>query len=638
MVVDGALRQDERIMRQKLLPTLFSLFLGVALFGQGVGINNPTPDASALLDLTSTGKGLLLPRMTTVQRDAIPLPATSLLIYNSTSASFEYFDGVAWAAIASPGWSLTGNTGTNPTTNFIGTTNAQPLAFRTNGIERMRIGAGATTQVGINTTTPGSTLHVLFTLPNNINSAVQVETNQGTSNTNIGFRNSITNSFASLGMQSNGDFGLGLSCNFGGCGFGTEAFRVKANGNFGIGTSNAAERLHVVGNIRMVDGNQATGRVMVSNAFGTASWQAPNASLFGGWGTTGNAGTDPTNFLGTTDAVDLNIRTANTQRLSIAANGKVFLGTSVPTTDSWAGFSKAVLGTNDTDNDLTLRSSGTDIPIFNVLRSSGTMAAPTVLPNGAEVGGVRFWKYTGTGIFDGYVPAGRVTSIATTTGALLQLGIGTTAAMTVTSANTVGIGTSAPSEELEVVGSVLTSGDGEGVIVDAGGSKRVGLMKYAGSEGALVHGNTVPLRFGQVDQTDVTGGTFTEQVRIDNNGNVGIGLPAPATKLHVNGAIATLPIVLSATTSPFVFPPGDRTYIRFASTSTPVNRTVIFANGLTPGQLLIVECIAPGGFNGIRFSDQVNMNVSGIRDLTIDDTITFIWNGTKWVEIAFSDN
>ncbi|MBP6313097.1 MAG: hypothetical protein WAR83_10200 [Flavobacteriales bacterium] len=35
------------------------------LLGQGVGINNNTPDASALLDLTSTGKGLLLPRLTT---------------------------------------------------------------------------------------------------------------------------------------------------------------------------------------------------------------------------------------------------------------------------------------------------------------------------------------------------------------------------------------------------------------------------------------------------------------------------------------------------------------------------------------------------------------------------------------------
>ncbi|MBK9176694.1 MAG: hypothetical protein IPM46_10255 [Flavobacteriales bacterium] len=262
-------------MRKPIL--LFTLLLSGLAAAQGVGINNATPHASALLDLTSTGKGLLMPRMTTVQRDAISAPAASLLIYNTTTARFEYFDGLAWVPLVSTGWSLTGNAGTNPAANFMGTADAQPLTFRTGGVERMRIGAGANTSVGINTAAPGHTLHVLFTLPNNINSAVMVETNQPTSATNIGFRNSTNTSFSSLGMLSNGDFGLGLGCNFGGCAFGTEAFRVKANGNFGIGTANAQERLHVVGSIRMVDGNQAAGRVLMSDANGTGSWAAPTA-------------------------------------------------------------------------------------------------------------------------------------------------------------------------------------------------------------------------------------------------------------------------------------------------------------------------------------------------------------------------
>lgn len=267
------------MLRKLLFPTAF-LLCTIAL-GQGVGINNPTPHASALLDLTSTGKGLLLPRMTTAQRDAIVAPAASLFIFNTTNARFEYFDGLAWVPLVNTGWSLADNAGTNPVTNFIGTTDAQQLAFRTGGVERMRIMSGAITSVGINTTTPSSTLHVLFTLPNNINSAMQVETNQANSATNIGFRNTPNTRFASLGMLSNGDFGLGIDCNFGGCGFGTEVFRIKPNGNFGIGTANALDRLHVVGSIRMVDGNQAAGRVLVSDGNGTGSWAVPTSLASG---------------------------------------------------------------------------------------------------------------------------------------------------------------------------------------------------------------------------------------------------------------------------------------------------------------------------------------------------------------------
>jgi hypothetical protein len=49
-----------------------------------VGIGTETPDPSALLDVDSTTKGLLMPRLSTVQRDAILLPATGLVIYNLT--------------------------------------------------------------------------------------------------------------------------------------------------------------------------------------------------------------------------------------------------------------------------------------------------------------------------------------------------------------------------------------------------------------------------------------------------------------------------------------------------------------------------------------------------------------------------
>jgi hypothetical protein len=52
--------------------------------------------ASAILDLTSTTKGFRAPSMTTTQRNAISSPATGLLIYNTTTAAYEFYNGSAW--------------------------------------------------------------------------------------------------------------------------------------------------------------------------------------------------------------------------------------------------------------------------------------------------------------------------------------------------------------------------------------------------------------------------------------------------------------------------------------------------------------------------------------------------------------
>jgi len=65
------------------------------------GIGTATPNSSSLLDVTSTTKGVLVPRMTKTQRDAIVSPATGLLIYQTNStAGFYYYSGSAWTAVS----------------------------------------------------------------------------------------------------------------------------------------------------------------------------------------------------------------------------------------------------------------------------------------------------------------------------------------------------------------------------------------------------------------------------------------------------------------------------------------------------------------------------------------------------------
>ena len=78
---------------KQIAPNLLFFFFAISQFMSAqVGIGTTNPDASSILDLTSSSQGLLAPRMTTVQRDAIISPAVGLLIYNTSTSHFNYFD------------------------------------------------------------------------------------------------------------------------------------------------------------------------------------------------------------------------------------------------------------------------------------------------------------------------------------------------------------------------------------------------------------------------------------------------------------------------------------------------------------------------------------------------------------------
>jgi hypothetical protein len=72
------------------LLVLSLLFVATNAMAQ-IGIGTITPDSSSILEILSTDKGVLLPRLTTIQRDAIETPATSLIIFNTTTLAFNYY-------------------------------------------------------------------------------------------------------------------------------------------------------------------------------------------------------------------------------------------------------------------------------------------------------------------------------------------------------------------------------------------------------------------------------------------------------------------------------------------------------------------------------------------------------------------
>src|SRR3989338_6876078 len=142
------------------------LFSTPILFAQNVGIGTSTPAASAKLHIVDANRGLLIPNVSLVNVTngvtPVATPATGLLVWNTNAAvtggsgtGYYYWDGAAWVRLLSSqsnDWALLGNAGTNPATNFLGTTDNQSLVFRTNNTERFRITTSGQMQANQNGT------------------------------------------------------------------------------------------------------------------------------------------------------------------------------------------------------------------------------------------------------------------------------------------------------------------------------------------------------------------------------------------------------------------------------------------------------------------------------------------------------
>ncbi len=128
-------------------------FLGIAVFcvanaaaQNNVGIGTGSPHSSALLDISSTGKGMLIPRMTTVQRTAIASPANGLMVYDITTNSFWYYNGSSWTGIGGGAFALPLDQTVNTAVPGLKITN-QGTAAALHGASSNQLGVGITASV-----------------------------------------------------------------------------------------------------------------------------------------------------------------------------------------------------------------------------------------------------------------------------------------------------------------------------------------------------------------------------------------------------------------------------------------------------------------------------------------------------------
>ncbi len=119
-------------MKKVFFITFSSILFSMSMIAQSVSINNATPHASAILDVKSNNKGVLLPRTSTTSRVAIVNPAKGLILYDTTTSGFWFHNGTAWAQLSVGGasnyWTTSGSDIYNNNTGNVGIGTNTPAA------------------------------------------------------------------------------------------------------------------------------------------------------------------------------------------------------------------------------------------------------------------------------------------------------------------------------------------------------------------------------------------------------------------------------------------------------------------------------------------------------------------------------
>jgi len=165
--------------------------------------NGNNPDASAMLDVRSTDAGMLIPRMTAIQRDVISAPATGLLVFVTDDSNFYFFNGTVWKLFSGGSdsdWIINGND----------------------------LYSSVTGNVGIGTTTPQADLHVAGSGQFHLEGPAA----------DIYFINTSGSKTGRINYDGNGDLMFLPNST-------VEVMRMKNNGNIGIGTASPSSKLDI---------------------------------------------------------------------------------------------------------------------------------------------------------------------------------------------------------------------------------------------------------------------------------------------------------------------------------------------------------------------------------------------------------
>ncbi|MEP6746708.1 MAG: hypothetical protein ABJB86_03220 [Bacteroidota bacterium] len=346
-------------MNKKYGIFLFAIFLMTAkISAQTVVVTDDntyvTGQASSVLDVKSTSKGFLAPRMTGAQRVAITSPAEGLLVYQTDGTKgFYYYTNSSWTALSAGSgsqWTTsgnniyynTGNVGVGVTTPLYPLSVKDTLEIRrtgtvsellftnTSGSGDLRIagdggdifwqgGGGRNLQMGA---------YWGMVLSGDRQSATIPAFSNGVANTNV---LALAQRDASVPLAVQGNSATQSANLMEWRSSAATLNVVDKNGNFGIGVLSPSSKLHVAGTNPLTLNGVQTGAVsdsLLTIASGIVR-KLPFSSIGGAWGLTGNAGTTAgSNFIGTTDNSSLKFRTNGVQGMMIDSLGNVGIGTS----------------------------------------------------------------------------------------------------------------------------------------------------------------------------------------------------------------------------------------------------------------------------------------------------------------------
>ena len=329
-----------------------SLFFTTIGYAQ-VGVGTTTPRGS--FEVNSTTQGMVLPSVALTSK-AVEAPvinpaggalAVNTLVYNTATAGiapnnvvpgYYYWSGSQWVLLSTGNnsdWSLTGNGGTTAGTNFLGTTDAQDVRFKTNNIDRFNISNANNGQLQS---------YSLGT------AALPTYSYQGDQNTGI-FSPAADN----LAITTNG----------------TEKVRVIANGNTGIGTIAPQRLLNVNSSATTIESSTLYSKA--DSGLGLFVGIAANPDPYTGGGSALNGKA----FVHSTGGQDLQIATTSANNIEFGTNGtnRMFINS----------IGNVGIGTTTPAGKLDITSTTDGIVIPRVALTATNAAAPLTAPTTSEL-------------------------------------------------------------------------------------------------------------------------------------------------------------------------------------------------------------------------------------------------------------